>query len=175
MSGNRRLFVAAGVVGLLGAVAVQLWRRDAVAQGLSESASAALWGAEFQTPQGTSLKLADFKGKPLVINFWATWCPPCVEEIPLIDDFFRENSSKGISVVGLAVDQPGRVKRFVDEFSLSYPTGLAGMNGTELSKILGNESAALPFTIVLDKDGEVFQKKLGKLSQADIKNWEKLL
>lgn len=175
MSGNRRLFVAAGVVGLVGAVVGQLWYRGVVSQDLSESASAALWGAEFETPQGTNLKLADFKGKPLVINFWATWCPPCVEEIPLIDDFFRENSSKGISVVGLAIDQPGRVKRFVDEFSLSYPVGLAGMNGTELSKMLGNESAALPFTVVLDKDGKVFQKKLGKLSPEEIKNWDKLL
>ena len=175
MNANKRLFMAAGAAGLLATVVGQALYRGMASQALSEHASAALWAAEFETPQGGHFKLADFRGKPLVLNFWATWCPPCVEEIPLIDDFFQQNSTKGISVIGLAIDQPGRVKRFVEEFGLNYPMGLAGMNGTELSKILGNESASLPFTIVLDKDGQIFQKKLGRLSAEEIKNWEKLV
>ena len=172
---NKRLFVAAGAVGLLSAIGARWWRDRRQNTPLSETADRALWAAEFETPTGTSLKLVDFKGKPLVLNFWATWCPPCVEEIPLIDDFFQQNSSKGISVIGLAIDQPGRVKRFVSEFSLAYPIALAGLQGTEFSKILGNESAALPFTLVLDRDGAVFQRKLGRLSADEIKNWEKLV
>jgi hypothetical protein len=67
------------------------------------------------------------------------------------------------------------VKRFVNEFLLSYPIGLAGLQGTEFSKMLGNESAALPFTIVFDRDGGVFQRKLGRLTADEIKNWEKLV
>ena len=175
MNANKRLFMAAGVAGLLATVVGQVLYRGIASPSLSDSANEALWGAEFETPQGGHLKLADFRGKPLVLNFWATWCPPCVEEIPLIDDFFQQNSTKGISVIGLAIDQPGRVKRFVEEFNLGYPMGLAGMNGTELSKILGNESAALPFTIVLDKNGQLFQKKLGRLSAEEIRNWQKLI
>ena len=175
MDANKRLFVAAGAAGLLVPLGARLWRGASGAQQLSQSASEAVWTAEFETPDGGMLKLADFKGKPLVLNFWATWCPPCVEEIPLIDDFFQQNSSKGISVIGLAIDQPGRVKRFVNEFSLSYPIGLAGLHGTEFSKILGNESAALPFTIVFDRDGGVFQRKLGRLSVDEIQTWEKLV
>ena len=94
--------------------------------------------------------------------------------MPLIDAFFAQNEAKGWQVVGLAIDQPSRVRQFLTQFPVRYNIGLAGMNGTELSKMLGNESAALPFTIVLDRDGKVFEKKLGKLSPADIKNWEKL-
>ena len=175
LNANKRLFMAAGVAGLLVALGTRLWRGASGAAQLSQPANEALWAAEFETPTDATLKLADFKGKPLVLNFWATWCPPCVEEIPLIDDFFQQNSSKGISVIGLAVDQPGRVKRFVNEFSLSYPIGLAGLQGTEFSKMLGNESAALPFTIVFDRDGGVFQRKLGRLTADEIKNWEKLV
>ena len=175
MDANKRLFVAAGAAGLLVALGARLWRGASGAQQLSQAANEAVWTAEFETPDGGMLKLANFKGKPLVLNFWATWCPPCVEEIPLIDDFFQQNSSKGISVIGLAIDQPGRVKRFVNEFSLSYPIGLAGLHGTEFSKILGNESAALPFTIVFDRDGGVFQRKLGRLSVDEIQTWEKLV
>lgn len=172
---NRRLFVAAGTMGLLVALGARIWRDKADASQLPEAANTALWKTEFESLTGTTLKLADFRGKPLVLNFWATWCPPCVEEIPLIDNFFQQNASKGISVIGLAIDQPGRVKRFVSEFKLSYPIALAGLNGTEFSKILGNESGALPFTIVFDKDGRVFQRKLGRLSAEEIKNWEKLV
>ena len=174
-SANKRLFVAAGALGLMGAFAARWWQGRATAAVLSPQVETALWAAEFETASGGVLKLADLKGKPLVLNFWATWCPPCVEEIPLIDDFFQQNSSKGISVIGLAIDQPGRVKRFVSEFALSYPIALAGLTGTEFSKMLGNESAALPFTVVLDKDGKVFQRKLGRLSESEIKNWENLL
>ena len=172
---DKRLFVTVGALGLLSAMGGRWWLEKTQTVHLSEAASTALWEAEFETPAGAVLKLADFKGKPLVLNFWATWCPPCVEEIPLIDDFFQQNSSKGISVIGLAIDQPGRVKRFVSEFSFAYPIALAGLQGTEFSKILGNESAALPFTLVLDRDGAVFQRKLGRLSVDEIKSWEKLV
>jgi thiol-disulfide isomerase/thioredoxin len=115
--------------------------------------------------------MSSLQGRPLVINFWATWCPPCVEEMPLIDAFFRQNKQNGWQVVGLAIDQPSRVRQFLSQFPVTYTIGLAGLNGTELGKMLGNEQSSLPFTVVLDAQGLVQQRKLGKLTPEDIKNW----
>jgi thiol-disulfide isomerase/thioredoxin len=112
-----------------------------------------------------------FQGRPLVINFWATWCTPCVEEMPLIDDFFRQNKVNEWQVIGLAIDQPSRVRQFLNQFPVSYRIGLAGLNGTELAKKLGNEAGGLPFTVVLDADGQLKHRKLGKLTAEEIKKW----
>ena len=141
--------------------------------GGGDSALAGKAAEDFKLPllEGGDFLLKDQSGKVVVLNFWATWCPPCVEEMPLIDAFFRQNKQNGWQVVGLAIDQPSRVKQFLSQFPVTYTIGLAGLNGTELGKMLGNEQSSLPFTVVLDAQGLVQQRKLGKLTPEDIKNW----
>ena len=146
------------------------WRRYAT-QAVSADALATVWASEFETPKGETLKLADFRGKPLVLNFWATWCPPCVEEMPLLDAFFRQNAVNGWQVIGLAIDQPSRVRQFMGQFPVQYPIALGGMNGSELGRQLGNEQGGLPFTVVFDAAGNVKLQKLGKLSADEVKSW----
>jgi thiol-disulfide isomerase/thioredoxin len=106
-----------------------------------------------------------------VVNFWATWCPPCVEELPLLDRFFQENKVNGWQILGLAVDQPSAVRGFLQKLPLSFPVGMAGLAGTELSKSMGNLTGALPFTVVLGADGVIRQRKMGKVTPQDLSAW----
>lgn len=132
------------------------------------------WAQSFDTPSGASLALASFAGKPLLVNFWATWCPPCIEELPLIDRFFQENKSKGWQVLGLAVDQPSAVRAWLERKPLSFPVAMAGFSGTELSKSLGNLSGGLPFTVVFGASGQLLHRKSGKVTPGDLAQWAKL-
>ncbi|HQR87000.1 MAG: redoxin [Burkholderiales bacterium 35-55-47] len=168
---NRRVAMYAGVAALaaIGGVGVA-WKRQELGA-ISPEALNSFWAAEFDTPAGESLSMKSLQGRPLVINFWATWCTPCIEEMPLIDAFFRENESKGWQVLGLAIDQPSRVRQFLTQFPVNYKIGLAGLNGTELGKLLGNDVGGLPFTVVLNADGQLILSKLGKLTANDIKKW----
>lgn len=168
---TRRQITYAGVAGLaaLGGVGVS-WRRH-TAEPVAADALSSFWASEFETPKGDVLKLMDFRGKPLVLNFWATWCPPCVEEMPLLDAFFRQNSSNGWQMIGLAIDQPSQVRRFLSQFPVQYPIALGGLGGAELGRQLGNTQGGLPFTVVFDAQGKVKLQKLGKLSADDIRSW----
>jgi thiol-disulfide isomerase/thioredoxin len=171
LNANRRKAMYAGVAALAAIAGVGVaWKRQELGA-ITPEALNAFWAAEFDTPTGESLLMKSLQGRPLVINFWATWCTPCVEEMPLIDAFFRENQSKDWQVLGLAIDQPSRVRQFLTQFPVNYKIGLAGLNGTELGKLLGNDVGGLPFTVVLNANGELMQRKLGKLTPADINKW----
>jgi thiol-disulfide isomerase/thioredoxin len=139
--------LAVAAAALAAGVGVQWWRHSP--QTPADPSLQALWMASFEQADGTSLKLADFQGKPLVLNFWATWCTPCVEEMPLLNAFFLENKAKSWQMIGLAIDQPSAVRRFLAQHPVEYPVGLAGLNGTELMSLLGNQAGGLPFTIVI--------------------------
>jgi thiol-disulfide isomerase/thioredoxin len=139
-------------------------------QSLTE-AETRFWQQQFPTLTQGTLSTAAFRGKPLVLNFWATWCPPCIEELPLLNAFFNENKAKGWQVLGLAVDQLAPVTRFVVQNPFSYPVAMAGYAGTELSQSLGNISGGLPFTVVFAAAGHVLQRKLGRLTTDDLRAW----
>ncbi len=146
------------------------WRRLQPAA-TSEGAVQALWSQSFDRPDGGSLTMAGLRGRRLLINFWATWCPPCIEELPLLDAFHREHAPKGWQVIGLAIDQPSAVRKFLARTPVGFPIGLAGMAGTDLGKSLGNLSGGLPFTVVIGQEGRILQRKMGKLSAEDLVQW----
>lgn len=133
-----------------------------------------LWPMNFDTPAGAQLAMQSLRGKPLVLNFWATWCPPCVEELPLLDSFYRQNSAKSWQVLGLAIDQPSAVRKFLERTPVSFPIALAGLGGTELGHALGNLGGGLPFTVVVGANGDVLQRKMGQVTAADLAAWTQL-
>ena len=144
------------------------------AVGAAGSASDAFWSLNFDTPDGKNLSMSSFRGKLLLVNFWATWCPPCVEELPLLDYFYQENRDKNLQIVGLAVDQPSAVRTWLQSKPLHFPVGMAGLGGTELSKSLGNIAGSLPFTAVFSASGELLHRKIGKVLPEDLAQWGKL-
>ena len=123
------------------------------------------------TPDGESYTLSELRGQAVLVNLWATWCPPCVEELPLLDRFYRENSGKGFQVVGIAIDQAAAVRAFLARMPLGFPVALAGADGLEMVKSLGNLAGGLPYSVVLGSDGDLLHRKMGKVSASDLAQW----
>lgn len=173
-SSGRRSWLYGGVAVLAASAGLGgAWWTDREALGGSDRVDEAFWARSFTRPEGGELKLSDFRGKPLMLNFWATWCPPCVEELPMIDRFFKDQAGNGWQVVGLAIDQPSAVRKFLERTPVSFPIGLAGLEGTDIVKQMGNTSGGLPFTLVVDGDGRVAARKIGKLDPADLESWRR--
>ena len=166
---RRHLIWAAGAAAAVAGVGLALWRFEP--DDVANAHDLPLWGLQFDTPSGEGLNMARFKGRPLMLNFWATWCPPCIEELPMINTFWRENNPKGHQVVALAIDQPSAVRRFLERQPLAFPVGLAGLEGTQLAKSLGNSAGGLPFTVFLKADGSIWRQKMGQLSPDDLTQW----
>ena len=168
---RRWTLAAIGVAAAAAGAGVGWWSRRP--DGVDQAALDRLWDLSLQTPQGTPLALASLRGKPLVLNFWATWCPPCVEEMPLLDGFFRQHAAKGWQVLGLAVDQPSAVRSILQRTPVSFPIALAGLEGTELARSLGNLTGGLPFTVVFGPEGGVRQRRMGRVSESDLQAWSR--
>jgi thiol-disulfide isomerase/thioredoxin len=166
---RRNLVLGVGAAAAVAGVGVALHRFEP--QAVVTVDSHPLWAQQFQTPAGESLAMASFKGKPLLLNFWATWCPPCIEELPMIQAFWRENAPNGHQVVALAIDQPSAVRRFLERQPLKFAVGLAGLEGTSLAKSLGNAAGGLPFTVFFKGDGSIWRQKMGQLTQDDLDQW----
>jgi len=132
------------------------------------------WALEMETPNGEMFKISSLAGQPLLVNFWATWCPPCVEELPLLNRFHQEQQARGWRVLGLAVDQPSAVRAWLKKSPLDFPIVMAGLDGTDLSKRMGNLTGGLPFSLAFSASGDVLQRKSGQLSSADLVNWAAL-
>jgi peroxiredoxin len=133
------------------------------------AAIVALAAASFQALDGTTTSLAPWQGKVIVLNFWATWCPPCREEIPDLMNIQREFAGNSVQVVGIALDSMENTRRFADELKVNYPLLVAGSEGLVLARDVGNRAGALPFTVVIDKQGNIVKSHLGVLRLDDLR------
>ena len=167
---RRWLYGAAAAVVAAGGAG---WAALAWRQGQTSAAAvpAGLWQQSFPTPEGGVLDLQALRGQPLVLNFWATWCPPCVAELPLLSSFSRENAANGWQVLGIAVDQAAAVRAFLDRVPVAFPVALAPQGGIALSRSLGNLAGGLPFTVVFGADGQVRHRKMGQITPQNLKDW----
>lgn len=166
---RRGVLLAVGATALVAGVGAAWWLQRPTASAGEEAAG--LWALQSEKPDGSALAMAGFRGRPLLVNFWAPWCPPCVEELPMIDAFFRQHAPGGWQVVGLAVDKPVAVQNFLGRTPVSFPVGILGLAGLGVVKSMGNESGGLPFTLVLDAAGHVAERKIGQITAEDLQRW----
>ena len=174
LASARRRWLMAGVgVAAAGAGGWLAWQQGTTASS-DDPAVQAFWQLQLQQPDGQSLALASLRGRPLLVNFWATWCPPCVRELPLIDRFAQAQSgagAQGLQVLGIAVDQMAAVQKWLARQPLHFPVALAGAGGVGLTRSLGNTNGGLPFTLLFDAAGKVQQRKIGEISEQDLLQW----
>lgn len=127
-----------------------------------------LRSAAFLDLAGRRRTLEEWQGRILVCNFWATWCAPCREEIPLLMAAREKYAPTGVEIVGIAIDNVAKVHDFTASFNIPYPILLAEADGLDLMRKLGNNAGGLPYTVIADRNGSVLHRKLGALRQADL-------
>lgn len=162
------LLVSLAIIAMVGAVLGNAWYQHERSTASAAAARQELFNGNFADPQGNAIDLSRFRGKPLVLNFWASWCPPCRAEMPDFSKFYQENAAKGIHLVGIAIDNAAAVRQFLAEHPVSYPIVLGGTRGMDLSSRLGDGEGGLPFTVVLDSEGKVVFRKLGITSPEEL-------
>ncbi len=148
--------------------AVRLWwASDASEPGIGGSADI-VFAARFANLSGGTETLEQWRGRVLVVNFWATWCAPCREEIPVFIRLQRRYGARGLQFVGIAIDRREPVSAFQREFGMNYPVLLGNMEAMELMRSTGNRAGVLPYSLVIDRRGSLAVRKLGGLREDEL-------
>jgi thiol-disulfide isomerase/thioredoxin len=163
---NLMLGLIAGGLGLAGGAGVAWWRLRPAA--VADAAARVFFEQRLPTPEGQPVVFNDWRGKVVVINFWATWCPPCVEEMPDLHRLSLQWESKGVKFVGIGVDTASSIQQFQRKVTVAYPLVVAGTVGSELARTLGNQSGGLPYTVIIDRQGRIAHQYLGRIKPATL-------
>jgi thiol-disulfide isomerase/thioredoxin len=123
----------------------------------------ALFAQTLPDAKGQAQALEQWRGKAIVVNFWATWCPPCIQEMPELNLLQAELGPKGMQILGIGIDSPSNIAEFSTKYKIAYPLYVAGMGGTALAQDFGNQTGGLPYTVLIGADGHVKKTYLGRL------------
>lgn len=119
--------------------------------------------------QGQAQPLAQWRTRTVVLNFWATWCAPCVEEMPELMELHHELATQGTSVLGVGIDSADNIGKFAEKHRIDYPLFVGGSAATELARRFGNQSGGLPFTVLIDSEGKIRKTYLGRLKMEELR------
>ena len=159
------LFAAVAIAAAAGGAAYHLWSRGGGAAAVAGSSAVVeqVYAARLADLKGGTQTLGQWQGRVLVVNFWATWCAPCREEIPGFVRMQERYGSRGLQFVGIAIDEPDKVVEFSREFHINYPLLMGGLETMELMRNAGNRAGVLPYTLVIARDGKLVSREPGGL------------
>jgi thiol-disulfide isomerase/thioredoxin len=165
---SRRVFTVVGLAALLAGSLLWLGFRSAAPPETAGIATAALFAASFTDAGGRTQSLGQFQGKLVVLNFWATWCAPCREEMPAFKRLQARWADRNVQFVGLSGEEPLQVAKFAQSLGINYPLWTGGDAVGELSRRLGNRLGVLPHTAILSPDGRLLDMKVGPYSESEL-------
>ncbi len=160
-------YVGVGAVAALAGAALK-WKMVAP-QAASSQAMDVLFAQSLNALDGTPQAFSQWRGQRLVVNFWATWCPPCVDEMPELDELQQEFSGKA-QFVGIGIDSAANMLEFVKKVPVRYPLLVAGNVGSELARELGNTTGGLPFTVIIDEEGKLIHQHSGRIKAETLRS-----
>ena len=166
------LFAVVAGLSAAGGATYQLWSRGSGAGPAMDPDAVVerVLSARVADVKGGTQSLEQWRGQVLVVNYWATWCAPCREEIPGFVRLQERYGSRGLQFVGIAIDQPDKVAEFASEFRINYPLLLGGLETIELLRQAGNRAGVLPYTLVIDRKGNLVSREPGGLKEARLEN-----
>tara|TARA_B100000965_G_scaffold176120_1_gene146933 strand:+ start:482 stop:976 length:495 start_codon:yes stop_codon:yes gene_type:complete len=156
----KKLFIFAGLIAIIAVAIFQLQE--------SENETIVMSDFSLVNMKGESVSIDEFRGEKTLINFWATWCRPCRKEMPMLNGVFLSQDPSDFSVVGIAIDKPEKVTQFVAELGIDFPIMVGQSEAYDVMKALGNEALTLPYTILIDEEGEVVWSKNTELKHSDM-------
>ena len=168
-------FLLIAIIALIAGSAGYLFSRKQHAPPASQPPTASaqssvntLMDIQFATSTGQWQKLAAWKGKVLVVNYWATWCPPCREEMPMFSALHEKYQANGVQFVGIGIDSVDKIREYQMSEKIAYPLLVGTLDAMRNSQGLGNTAQALPFTVLINRQGQLDTVKLGKFTEAEL-------
>ena len=156
----KKLFIFAGLIAIIALIVIPFQE--------SENEKIVMFDFFLENIEGETISIGEFRGEKTLINFWATWCRPCRKEMPMLNGVFLSQDPSDFSVVGIAIDKPEKVKQFVAELGIDFPIMVGQSEAYDVMKDLGNEALTLPYTILIDEEGEVVWSKNTELKHSDM-------
>jgi thiol-disulfide isomerase/thioredoxin len=120
--------------------------------------------------EGNKRSLHEWRGKVIVLNFWATWCPPCREEIPLFISLQKKHQADDLQIIGVAIDNPAAVRVYRQSVRMNYPILIGENDAMPLLAQYGNRMGSLPFTVIIDRSGSIAVRKLGVFNKTELES-----
>lgn len=161
MKRNSAFFIFIGL--LFAAIGMYFGAQRLAPEPAQASAVDRLLAQTLPDAHGKMQTLSAWRGKPMIVNFWATWCAPCVEEMPELSALQTEIAPRDIQLLGIGIDSADNIAAFASKYRITYPLFAAGVSATELTRAFGNQAGGLPYTVLIGRDGQVKKTYLGRL------------
>lgn len=169
MNAQRFVLPALAALALVAGLTTSWWRLGPKPP--HSDAVSTLFAQRYVNLTGTVQPLSDWRGKWLVVNFWAPWCAPCVEEMPALQEVRDEFQHRNMEVLGLGIDSAANISAFAQQHHIRFPLYAAGSAGVTLAQTLGNSARALPYTVLITPEGTIAQQKLGQIKPEELRQW----